>query len=379
MHKKISLLGSTGSVGRSALRVARHLPDTLEIVALAAKSNIDLLYAQAQEFQPKLIAVFDKEQALVLQERLPHIPVVGGMEGLQAAASLDEANFVLLAMTGSVGLLPAAAAIQSGKQVGIANKEILVCAGEWICALSKKHGVDLLPVDSEHCAIHQCLQGQDKKAVRRLILTASGGAFRDKSLTELSHVSAQDAQAHPNWQMGAKITVDCSTLMNKGLEMIEARFLFDIAPEKIEAVIHPQSLIHSCVEFVDGSVLAQMAEPDMVLPIQYALTYPHRLPGICPRYDFLKNGTLTFYPHDPVRFPCLNLSLYALKAGRSYPCFLNAANEVLVERFLKGKISWMEIGEKLDKLISSHRPENVLALDAILSVDQRARDLAALA
>ncbi len=379
MRKKISLLGSTGSVGNSTLRVVRHLPDTLEVVALAAKSNIDLLYDQALEFSPKLVAVFDKEKALLLQKRMPHIPVLGGMEGLQAVASLSEADFVLLAMTGSVGLLPAVAAIEARKQIGIANKEILVCAGEWIRALCTQKGVDLLPVDSEHCAIHQCLQGQDKKAVRRLILTASGGAFRDKSLEELQQVSAQEAQSHPNWQMGAKITVDCSTLMNKGLEMIEARFLFDIEPERIEAVIHPQSLVHSCVEFVDGSVLAQLAEPDMALPIQYALTFPKRLPGPSAPYNFLKHGTLTFYPHDPVRFPCLNISLHALRAGKSYPCFLNAANEVLVERFLQGKISWVAIGEKLDKLISSHQPENVLALDAILSVDQRARDLAAFA
>jgi 1-deoxy-D-xylulose-5-phosphate reductoisomerase len=273
--------------------------------------------------------------------------------------------------------LPAVAAIESGKQIGLANKEILVCGGEWISALAKKKGIELLPVDSEHCALHQCLQGQDKSAVRRLILTASGGALRDKSAEELKRVTLKEALSHPNWQMGTKVTIDCTTLMNKGLEMIEARFLFDIEPERIEAVIHPQSRIHSCVEFVDGSILAQIADPDMALPIQYAMTYPKRKPGMLPPYDFLRNGTLTFYPPDTHRFPCLKLALQALKAGRSYPCFLNAANEILVDRFVKGTIPWTAIGEKLDKLISSHSPVNVLSLDAILAVDSSARQLAA--
>lgn len=375
--KRIALLGSTGSIGKSTLRVVRHLPEDLEITALAAKSNVEELYAQALEFSPRLIAVFDSESAFLLQKRLPHIPVLEGMEGLKAVASFEEADFVMLAMTGSAGLLPAVAAIEARKQIGLANKEILVCGGEWISGLAKQYGVELIPVDSEHCALHQCLRGQNKSAVRRLILTASGGALRDKTLEELKRVRVEDALAHPNWQMGAKVTIDCTTLMNKGLEMIEARFLFGIDPEQIEAVIHPQSRIHSCVEFVDGSVLAQIAEPDMVLPIQYALTYPERKQGMLKPYDFLKNGTLTFYPPDNQRFPCLQLALDALKAGKSYPCFLNAANEVLVERFVQGKISWTAIGEKLDKLISSHVPENVLTLDAILAVDAGARQLAA--
>jgi len=235
----------------------------------------------------------------------------------------------------------------------------------------------LIPVDSEHCALHQCLRGQEKSAVRRLILTASGGALRDKTAEELKKVTVKDALAHPTWHMGAKVTIDCTTLMNKGLEMIEARFLFDIEPDRIHAVIHPQSLIHSCVEFIDGSLLAQIAEPDMVLPIQYALTYPVRKTGMLKPYDFLKNGTLTFRPPDNKRFPCMQLALDALKAGKSYPCFLNAANEVLVEKFMQGKIPWIAIGEKLDKLISSHLPQNVLTLEAILEVDSNARQLAA--
>jgi 1-deoxy-D-xylulose-5-phosphate reductoisomerase len=376
MRKRISLLGSTGSIGKNTLRIVRHLSADLEISALAARSNIDSLYAQALEFHPKLIALFEPAQALLLQKKLPHIPVLAGMEGLQAVASFEGSDFVMLAMTGSAGLLPAVAAIEAGKEIGLANKEILVCGGEWISGLAKKRGVELLPVDSEHCALHQCLLGQEKAAVRRLILTASGGALRDKSPDELKRVSVKDALAHPNWQMGAKVTIDCTTLMNKGLEIIEARFLFDIEPEKIEAVIHPQSRIHSCVEFVDGSILAQIADPDMALPIQYALTYPKRKPGLLPPYDFLKNGTLTFYPPDTSRFPCLQLALDVLKAGKSYPCFLNAANEVLVEKFLKEKISWQEIGGKLQKLIASHEPESVLTLESILAVDADARRLA---
>ena len=376
MRKRIALLGSTGSIGKSTLRVVRHLPNDLEIAALAAKSNIDALYKQALEFSPKLIAVFDKEKALILQKKLPSIPVLGGMEGLRAVASFEGADFTMLAMTGSAGLLPAVSAIEARKQIGIANKEVLVCGGEWISGLAKQNGVELIPVDSEHCALHQCLQGQKKSAVRRLILTASGGALRDKTSEELKRVTLQDALSHPNWHMGTKVTIDCTTLMNKGLEMIEARFLFDIEPERIEAVIHPQSRIHSCVEFVDGSILAQIADPDMVLPIQYALTYPERKQGMLEPYDFLKNGTLTFYPPDSQRFPCLQLALDALKAGKSYPCFLNAANEVLVDRFVQGQIPWTAIGEKLDKLISSHQPENVLTLEAILAVDASARQLA---
>lgn len=376
MRKKIAILGSTGSIGTSTLRVVRHLPEDLEIVALAAKSNIDLLYEQACEFSPKLIAVFDLDQAQILAKRLPHIPVLAGMDGLKAVASLDSADFCMLAMTGSVGLSPAVAAIQAGKQIGLANKEILICAGEWITTLAKEKNVEILPVDSEHCALHQCLNKEKKEAVRRLILTASGGAFRDKTSEQLENVTVEDALVHPNWPSGHKVTIDCTTLMNKGLEMIEARWLFDIEPARIEAVIHPQSRVHSFVEFIDGSLLAQLADPDMVLPIQYALTYPERRQGILPPYDFLKNGVLTFYPPDTKRFPCLQLCLEALRSGKSYPCFLNAANEVLVDRFLKKEISWLSIGLKLEKLISFHQAQNMLSLDAILSVDESARELA---
>ncbi|PIS02427.1 MAG: 1-deoxy-D-xylulose-5-phosphate reductoisomerase [Chlamydiae bacterium CG10_big_fil_rev_8_21_14_0_10_42_34] len=371
MEKKIAILGSTGSIGTSTLKIARHLK--LEVVALAAKSNIELLEAQAKEFHPKLIAVFDPNKAFELQKRLPHIQVLAGMDGLQSVASFSEANFCMLAMSGSSGLLPAISAIEAGKEIGLANKEILVCAGELISSLAKKKGVQLLPVDSEHSALFQCLKGEKSDSVRRLILTASGGPFREKSMEELKLVTLEHALAHPNWKMGPKVTIDSSTLMNKGLEMIEARWLFDIDPSLIEAVIHPQSRVHSFVEFIDGSMMAQISEPDMLLPIQYALTYPDRKEGLLAPYDFLKNSTLTFFPPDKEKFRCLYLATEAMKAGGSYPCFLNAANEVLVDRFISGKISWLEIGTKLEKLISSHEVQNLLTLEAILEVDGLAR------
>jgi len=374
MRKKIAILGSTGSIGVSTLKVARALKE--EVVALAAKSNIGLLEAQAREFNPKLIAVYEADAAFKLQKKLPHIPVLTGMDGLKAVASFPEANFAMLAMAGSVGLLPAIAAIEAGKQIGLANKEVLVCAGELVSGLVKKNRVDLLPVDSEHSALFQCLKGEKSEQVRRLILTASGGPFRERTLAELESVTVEHALAHPNWRMGPKVAVDSSTLMNKGLEMIEAYWLFQIDPHRIETVIHPQSRIHSCVEFVDGSIIAQMSDPDMLVPIQYALTYPERKPGLLPPYDFLKNSTLTFFPPDKEKFRCLHLAIEAMKAGKSYPCFLNAANEVLVDRFLKRNISWLEISIKLEKLISSHQPQNLLTLEAILEIDGLAREKA---
>lgn len=375
MRKRIAVLGSTGSIGTSTLKIARHLPEDLEVVALAAKSNVELLERQAREFKPKLIGVYEEGAARELRNRLPGVPVLAGMDGLKAVASFSGADYVMHAMSGSVGLVPAIAAIQARKQVGLANKETLVCAGELISSMARKYGVELIPVDSEHCALFQCLRGEKSKDVRRLILTASGGPFRNKTAKELEGVTVEEAMAHPNYRMGPKVTIDSSTLFNKGLEMIEARWFYDIDPSRIEAVIHPQQQIHSLVEFVDGSILAQMSEPDMLLPIQYALTYPERKPGMLAPYDFVKNGTLNFFPPDD-KFICLKLAIESLKAGKSYACFLNAANEVLVEKFLKGKISWIEIGAKLEKLISSHQPQNLLTLEAVLEVDGLAREKA---
>ena len=376
MRKKIAILGSTGVIGRAALRVARHLQAEIEIIALAARTNIDELFIQAQEFSPKFIAVYDLDQALILQRRLPKIQVLAGIEGLQAISALADVDFVMFAMSGAIGLPPAIAAIESGKTIGIASKEIIVCGGKWLCEMAKIKNAKIFPIDSEHCALHQCLRLGEKQEIRRLILTASGGAFREKNLQDLSQVTLQEALSHPNWQMGPKTMIDCSTLMNKGLEIIEASFLFDVDPKKIETVIHPQSRVHSFVEFIDGALIAQMAEPDMALPIQYAFTYPKRVSGVMAPYDFLKNQMLQFFPPDLQRFPCLKLAMDVLRAGRSYPCFLNAANEVLVDRFLKGQIAFSAIGEKLEKLIASHLPEDMVSLSAILAMDQQARELA---
>lgn len=372
MRKKIALLGSTGSIGTNTLIVAKHLQ--MDVVAMAAKSNIDRLEAQARRFLPKLLAVFEEGPAKILQRRLPHIPVLSGMEGLKRIASFEEADFTMLAMAGSCGIAPAVAAIEAGKQIGLANKEAMVAAGELLAKLSREKKIPILPVDSEHSALFQCLQKEKIDQVRRLILTASGGPFLHKK--ELSQVTLEEALQHPNFSMGAKGMINSSTLMNKGFEMIEAKWLYGIEPEKIEALIHPQQKIHACVEFVDGSILAQMSEPNMLLPIQYALSFPERAPGLIPPYDFVKGGPLTFFEPDYQRFRCLQLALQALRLGKSYPCFLNAANEVLVDRFLQKEMGWMEIGEKLDKLISSHDPQNLLTLDSILEVDALAREKA---
>lgn len=373
VKKRIALFGCSGSIGKSTLEVVRHLPEELEITALIAHSNVEKIYEQALELSPKLLVLYEEKAAKKLQERVPEIPVLSGREGLCAAASFEEVDFVLLAMSGSEGIFPAEAAIRAKKQIGIANKEILVCAGEWIAGLAKEYGVTLLPVDSEHCALHQCLYKEEPQSVRRLILTASGGALRDKTQEELQRVTLKEALSHPNWSMGKKVTVDCTTLMNKGLEMIEARFLFGVEPKKIEAVIHKESLVHSFVEMVDGSLLAQIAQPDMKLPIQYALTFPQRKIGTLKPFDFLQYPVMHFTPPDLDRFPCLALATEALHQGKSYPCFLNAVNEILVERFLKEEISWSEISSKLEKLLSLHMPEDVLGLDAILSIDCQAR------
>lgn len=374
MRKKLAVLGSTGFIGTSTLKIVKHLG--FEVVALASKSRIDLLEMQAKQFHPKLIAVFDEGPARLLQKRLPHIPVLSGPDGLKAAASLTEADFIMIAVTGSCGILPTIAALNAGKQIGLATKEVLVSAGELVASLAKKKGGKIIPVDSEHSAIFQCLKGEKVEKVRRLILTASGGPFIHKTAGELKGVTLDEALSHPNFKMGPKVAIDSSTLMNKGLEMIEAKWLYGIEPERVEAIIHPQQRVHSLVEFIDGSLIAQMGEPDMLLPIQYAITYPERMEGMLPPYDFVKNGTLTFQSPDFEKFLCLKLAHQAMLAGKSYPCFLNAANEVLVERFLKEKISWEEIGQKLEKLISSHDPQNLLTLEAILETHADAREKA---
>lgn len=375
--KKICILGSTGSIGKNTLRVISHLKEGVEVIALAAKSQIDLLEEQAALFHPKLIAVFDEDKALELQKRVPHIEVVAGVEGLIQASTLSEVNFVVSAMTGTVGILPTLRAIEQGKTVALANKEVLVSAGEICMRTAQKKGVNILPIDSEHSAIFQCLQNSSSKEVQRLILTASGGPFLRFSEEELTSVTPEQALCHPTWQMGPKVTIDSSTLMNKGLEVIEAHYLFGIPLDRIEVVIHPQSVIHSMVEMVDGSMLAQMSEPSMIIPIQYALTYPHRAPGLLQPFDFTRARSLEFFPVDNARFGCLKLAYQAVIEGGTTPSYLNAANEILVERFLQREIGWQEIPHRLEQLLARYPSEKESSVEAVLAADSLGREHAA--
>lgn len=373
--KRISLLGSTGSIGESTLKVVRHLgPQKLQIAALAAHSQIDLLEQQAKEFSPSLIAVYNKERAQELQKRLPHIRVVAGMEGLEEAACTGE--ILVSAITGSIGLRPTLAAIQAGKDVALANKEALIAGGNLVMEAVRKRGVRLLPVDSEHSALFQCLYGEKIPHVRRLILTASGGPFRSYTDEQLQDIRVDQALAHPTWKMGPKITIDSSTLMNKGLEVIEAYWLFGIPLDQIQVVIHPQSLIHSMVEYRDGSIKAQMSVPSMTLPIQYALTFPDRCEGLLEPFDFVKHGTLQFYAPDTTRFRCLDLAYQAIRKGGSLPCFMNASNEVLVQRFINGQIGWPAIAQKLERLMERHSVAPIVHLNDIVHVESEARERA---
>lgn len=376
--KSIAVLGSTGSIGKSTLKVVKHLSDQIKVKALAANSNIDLLEEQIKEFHPEIVAVQDKKKALELQKRVPHIKVVGGVEGLEEVASYNGVDFVVMAIVGLAALPPTIKAIQSGKNIGLANKEVLVSAGELVMSLAKEKNVKILPIDSEHSAIFQCLEGHDLKDVKRVILTASGGPFRKSSLEDLQKITTEMALNHPTWAMGPKITVDSSTLMNKGFEVIEAHFLFDIPVEKLEVIVHPQSIIHCLVEFLDGCVLAEMSDPLMVYPIQYALTYPERKRGMFAPFDFTKNSTLEFFPPDFNKFPALNFAFEALKVGGSFPCYLNAANEVLVERFLNRKISWVQIMERLERLLDRHTVASCQSIDSVYAVDKLAREEATL-
>lgn len=372
--KRISVLGSTGSIGKNVLNIVRHLgPEKLIVTALAAKSNIELLYQQALEFKPKIIAVYDEKKAKELAAKLPDIKVVALKEGVNEAAAFDESDLVVNAIVGNDGLSPMLAAIQAKKDIALANKEVLVSAGELITKECQKNGCTLIPIDSEHSALFQCLQGQPIESVSRMVLTASGGPFRTFSSKELDQVSIKEALNHPTWTMGHKVTIDSSTLMNKGFEVIEAHWLFNIPLEKIEVVIHPQSIVHSMVEFVDNTILAQMGEPDMVTPIQYALTYPEKHEGSLAPFDFLKHSKLEFFKPNFDLFACLRLAYEAQRLGGSFPCFLNAANETLVERFLTEKIKWIEISKKLETLIEKHQIQPVESVEQIIEIDQSAR------
>jgi len=374
--KRLSVLGSTGSIGMQALEVVRAHPEAFEVVAMAAGRRLDLFAQQVREFRPHLVSVASRDGAQELQESLRGLPVkiCFGEEGLSEVAAYSDAELTLLAVVGAMGLKPALAAIRAGKDVALATKEALVMAGALLTAEAAARGVKLLPVDSEHSAIFQCLEGGGSGALKRIILTASGGALRQVPRDRLAFVTPEEALNHPVWSMGKKITIDSATLMNKGLEVIEARWLFDIDAKQVDVILHPQSIVHSLIEYVDGSVLAQLAPPDMRLPILYALSYPARLKNAFPTLDLVRVASLTFEPVDRERFPCLGYAYEAVGMGGTAPAVLNAANEVAVELFLGRQISFGEIPEVIEASLRGHRPGDGDSLDEILAADREVRE-----
>jgi 1-deoxy-D-xylulose-5-phosphate reductoisomerase len=347
--KNISILGSTGSVGTQALEVVRANPNLYRIDALTAQNNAELLIQQALEFKPEMVVITAEEHYQTVKNALPGIQVLSGEDALIAAVQLPQTQLVLTAIMGSVGLKPTIAAIEAKKDIGLANKETLVVAGELVMKLAVTHGVKIIPVDSEHSAIFQCLVGEESNPIEKIFLTASGGPFRGKDLSFLANVTKKEALKHPNWVMGAKITIDSASLMNKGLEAIEAKWLFGLTTEQIEVVVHPQSIIHSMVQFTDGSIKAQLGLPDMKLPIHYALAYPQRVNSNFERFNFLNYPELTFTQADTKSFRNLELAFTAMEKGGNMPCILNAANEVVVEAFLKDKIGFLQMSEVIEK------------------------------
>ena len=375
MRKKISVLGSTGSIGTQTLEIVRYNQD-IEITALAAGSNVELLEKQVREFHPKTACLWDEKAAAELKVRIAdlEVKVVSGMEGLMEAATEPEAQIVVTAIVGMIGIRPTIAAMEAGKDIALANKETLVTAGHIIMPLARKMGVKILPVDSEHSAIFQCIQGAGGNKIHKILLTASGGPFRGRTREQLLHVQAEDALKHPNWAMGKKITIDSSTLVNKGLEVMEARWLFDVEMDQIQVVIQPASVIHSMIEYGDGAVMAQLGTPDMKLPIQYALYYPKRrfLPG--DRLDFTKLREITFDVPDMETFPGLKLAYNAARAGGSLPTVFNAANERAVELFLQKKIYYLTITDMIQAAMESHHMVNAPDVDQILEAEQETYD-----
>lgn len=374
--KKLTILGSTGSIGVSTLEIVAAYPDRFQVVALTAGNNLELLRQQIELFRPRLVSVLTPDLARQLDRMLTGAKpeIHHGVPGLIAAATAGESDVVVAAIVGAAGLVPTAAAIKAGKDIALANKETLVTAGRLIMDLVRERGGRLFPVDSEHSAIFQSLEGQSRKDVKRIILTASGGPFLNIPLESLTKVSVADALNHPNWSMGQKITIDSASMMNKGLEVIEARWLFDTPAEQIAVNIHPQSIIHSMVEYADGCVMAQLGVPDMKAPIAYALTYPERIPtGVRP-LDLTELSGLTFLAPDYRRFPALKLAYDALAAGDSMPAVMNAANEVAVEAFLKGKIGFTDIATSIARTMDSHEPRSLATIEEVLSSDLWARE-----
>ena len=375
----IAVLGSTGSIGTQALEVIREQKESLHVEVLSANSSADLLVAQALEFRPNAVVIGDDSKWKQVNDALfDHgIKVYSGNEALEQVVETDGIDMVLTAMVGAAGLKPTMRAISAGKHIALANKETLVVAGELVMKAAQQRGVAIHPVDSEHSAIYQCLAGETHNPIEKVILTASGGPFRGRSLASLEGVTKADALRHPNWEMGAKITIDSASLMNKGLEVIEAKWLFDVDADQIDVVVHPQSIVHSCVQFEDGSIKAQLGLPDMKLPIQYALTFPRRLANDFPRFDFMEHPSLTFEQPDTETFRNLALAFAALKEGGNAPAILNAANEVAVARFLKEDIEFVDLPRVVEHALGkvSHQPQP--SLEDLLASDQEARRIAA--
>jgi 1-deoxy-D-xylulose-5-phosphate reductoisomerase len=371
--KRLAILGSTGSIGRSTLQVIDAFPGKFEVVALAAGRNLELVEQQARRYRPVCVAVQDAEAARTLSSRVDGVRVVHGADGLFEVSTHDGVDLVVSGLVGAVGLRPTYAALEAGRDVALANKETLVVAGERMTACATASGARILPVDSEHNALHQCLRGEHAEEVRKLWLTASGGPFREWSREQLARATVEEALRHPTWKMGPKITVDSATLMNKGLEVIEARWLFDLGVDRIRVVVHPKSVVHSMIELVDGSFKAQLGITDMRHPIQYALTWPERLPTDLPPFDPVGSGPLEFSNPDPDRFPCLGLAYRALAAGGAAPAALNAANEVAVEAFLDGRTGFYDIPATIAIAMEEHGGEPAGSVDELLDVDERAR------
>ena len=376
-QKNIAILGSTGSIGKNSLEVIANFPDQFKVSYLTVNNNVDALCDQVRRFRPNGVVVLDRNAAQECKKRFGgSTEVLAGEEGLEEIVRRDDVDVVVSSLVGFAGLKPTIAAIKAKKKIALANKETLVVAGEIIMRLVKETGAILIPVDSEHSAIFQCLVGESGSSVGKIILTASGGPFLNTAKEMLQKVSVEQALNHPNWKMGNKVTIDSATLMNKGLEVIEARWLFGTPPEKIEVVIHPQSIIHSMVEFIDGSVKAQLGVPDMKIPIQYALTYPERAASNFGRIDFPKLKEMTFFPPDLERFQCLRLAYDALNEGGTMPAALNAANEIAVKRFLERKISFLQIPETICRTMEHHTVTVHPALDNIIEADASARRFA---
>ena len=375
----IAILGSTGSIGTQALDVVRDQREALHVEVLSAHSNADLLIAQALEFKPNVVVIGDDAKWKQVNDALfdEGIKVYSGAEALEQVVEVDGIDMVLTAMVGAAGLKPTLRAIDAGKHIALANKETLVVAGELVMGAARRKGIDIHPVDSEHSAIYQCLAGEFHNPIEKVILTASGGPFRGRTLDSLQGVTKADALKHPNWDMGAKITIDSASLMNKGLEVIEARWLFDVTPDQIDVVVHPQSIVHSCVQFDDGSIKAQLGLPDMKLPIQYALTYPRRLQNEFPRFSFLDYPSLTFEQPDTKTFRNLALAFEALRQGGNAPAILNAANEIAVARFLRDDIEFLDLPRVVEHALERIAHQTKPSLDDLVAADAEARRVAA--